>query len=266
MSVAGLAGVTLGVIAVYMTLLWLASLALRNASIVDIFWGFGFVVAALSYFVLGDGYDGRKLLVLVLVCVWGLRLSGYIGWRNLGHGEDYRYVTMRDRAGPAFWWRSYFQVFLLQGVLLWVISAPLLASMHSEDPDQFAPTDALGTTVWSLGIFFEAVGDFQLARFKADPANKGKVMRTGLWRYTRHPNYFGDATVWWGLWVIAAGTPWGWATVFAPTIMTMLLLRVSGVALLERTITKRRPEYADYIESTSAFVPWFPKRRSARGS
>jgi steroid 5-alpha reductase family enzyme len=262
MSVAALAGVTLGVIVVYMTLIWAASLLLHNAGIVDIFWGLGFVVAAITYFVLGDGYDGRGFLVLLCVVLWGVRLSGYIAWRNLGHDEDYRYRAMRERAGPAFWWRSYFQVFVLQGILLWIISAPLLAAMHNQDPDHLTIVDSIGADVWIVGFVFEAVGDYQLARFKGDPENKGKVMRTGLWRYTRHPNYFGDATIWWGLFIIAAGTPWGWATVFAPIIMTGLLLRVSGVALLERTITKRRPEYADYIESTSAFIPWVPKRYS----
>jgi steroid 5-alpha reductase family enzyme len=261
MSTAEIAA-ALAAILVYMTALWAVSLALRNAGIVDIFWGLGFVLSAITYFALADGFDGRRLLVLILVGAWGLRLSGYIGWRNLGHEEDYRYRSMRERAGASFWWRSYFQVFMLQGLLLWVISAPLLASMHNEDPDHFTPVDLFGAALWCVGIFFETVGDYQLARFKADPANRGKVMRSGLWRYTRHPNYFGDATIWWGLWIIAAGTPWGWATVFAPIIMTALLLRVSGVALLERTITRRRPEYADYIESTSAFIPWLPKKAS----
>jgi len=247
-----------------MTFLWLASLALRNSGIVDVFWGLGFVVAAITYFVLGDGFDGRRVLVLALVAVWGLRLSAYIGWRNAGMGEDYRYQSMRRRAGGSWWWRSYFQVFLLQGALLWVISAPLLAAMRNEDPDHFIATDVIGAVIWCVGISFEAIGDWQLARFKADPANRGKVMRSGLWRYTRHPNYFGDATVWWGLWVIAALTPSGGITVIAPIAMTLLLLRVSGVALLERTITKRRPEYADYIATTSAFVPWFPKKPGSR--
>jgi steroid 5-alpha reductase family enzyme len=256
-----MAGIGLAVIFVYVTALWLASLVLRNASIVDIFWGLGFVVAAATYFALGDGYDGRKVLVLALAAVWGLRLSGYIALRNIGHGEDYRYRSMRRTFGANFWWISYFQTFLLQGGLLWIISAPLLVAMHAEDPDSFTAFDVIGSLVWGVGIFFEAVGDWQLARFKADPANAGKVMRTGLWRYTRHPNYFGDATVWWGLFIIAAGTPWGMLTVFAPIAMTTLLLRVSGVALLERTITKRRPEYADYLATTSAFIPWPPKRR-----
>jgi steroid 5-alpha reductase family enzyme len=260
LSLIEVAGLGFAVIVVYMTVLWLISLAIRNASIVDIFWGLGFVVAAIAYFVLGDGFEGRRALVLGLVAIWGLRLSGYIAFRNLGHGEDYRYQAMRKNFGPNFWWISYFQTFLLQGGLLWIISAPILVAMDSADPDNFTPVDVAGTLVWCVGIFFEAVGDWQLAGFKRDLGNKGKVMRSGLWRYTRHPNYFGDATIWWGLFVITAGVPWGFATIFAPIMMTILLLRVSGVALLERTITKRRPEYADYIDSTSAFIPWFPKR------
>ena len=262
MTLLEIAGIGLTVVVACMTALWLISLAIRNVSIVDIFWGLGFVVLAFTCFVLSDGVEGRKLLVLALVTIWGLRLSAHIAFRNRGHGEDYRYQSMRTRWGARFWWISYFQTFLLQGGLLWVISAPLLVAMDSADPDNLTPVDAIGMFVWCVGIFFEAVGDWQLARFKADRANQGKVMRTGLWRYTRHPNYFGDATVWWGLFIIAAGTAWGVAAAFAPIIMTALLLRVSGVALLERTITKRRPEYADYIQTTSPFIPWPPKKRT----
>ena len=257
------AGLGLAAVLVFMTLVWLVSVLIRNAGIVDIFWGIGFLLAALTYFALTDGFLARKALVLPLVAVWSLRLFGYITSRNLGHAEDYRYRAWRERSPRDFWWISYFQVFLLQGFLLWVISFPLLVAMHSEEPGRLTVVDALGSLLWAVGFLFEAVGDYQLARFKADPENKGKVMRSGLWRYTRHPNYFGDATLWWGFFVIAAGVPWGWTTVFAPVLMTTLLLRVSGVALLERTITKRRPEYADYAETTSAFLPWFPKRRPA---
>lgn len=260
MTAAETAGLGLGVVFAYMTFLWLVSLALKDASIVDIFWGLGFIIALATYFVAGDGWMARKLLVLVLVTVWGLRLSGYILWRNSGQGEDFRYRRIREAAGASFWWRSYFQVFLMQGLLLWVISAPLLAAQHNSEPDGWAITDALGAAVWALGFFFEAVGDWQMARFKADPANKGKVMRHGLWRYTRHPNYFGDATLWWGYFIIAAGTTDGWVTAFGPAIMTVLLMRVSGVALLERSLKREKPEYADYIARTSAFVPWLPRR------
>ena len=261
MSIVPLAVVGLGVAGAYVTAVWLVSLALKNASIIDIFWGPGFAVLTIVYAVLSDdGYSQRQLLVLALVSVWSLRLAGHILTRNAGHGEDYRYVKMRERAGDAFWWRSLVTVFFLQGVLLWIISAPLLVAVHSNDPDHRAITDYIGAAIWTIGFFFEAVGDFQLVRFKANPENKGKVMDRGLWRFTRHPNYFGDATLWWGYFIIAAGTPWGVTTVFAPAIMTFMLLRVSGVAMLERTIGRRRPGYDEYIRKTSAFIPMPPKR------
>lgn len=261
MDLVPLAAVGLGVAAIYVTLVWLLSLALKNASIIDIFWGPGFAVLAIAYAILSDdGYSGRQTLVIALVCVWSLRLGAHILTRNAGHGEDYRYVKMREHAGDAFWWRSLVTVFFLQGALLWIISAPLLVAVHSDEPDGFAITDYIGAAVWAIGFFFEAVGDFQLVRFKSNPENKGKVMDRGLWRYTRHPNYFGDALLWWGYFIIAAGTPWGFATVFGPVIMTFMLLRVSGVAMLERTIGRRRPGYDEYIRRTSAFIPMPPKR------
>lgn len=262
MSLIALAFVGLGVAGVYVTVVWLLSLVLRNASIIDIFWGPGFVLLAVVYALLSDdGYSGRQVLVSVLTGIWGLRLGGYILWRNSGHGEDYRYQKMRENAGRAFWWRSLLTVFWLQGAMLWIVAWPLLVAVHSDDPDSLAITDYIGAAVWLVGVSFEAISDFQLARFKADPSNKGKVMDRGLWRYSRHPNYFGNATLWWGLFIIAAGTPWGAATVFSPLLMTFLLTRVSGVALLERTIKKRRPEYADYERRTSAFIPLPPKHQ-----
>jgi steroid 5-alpha reductase family enzyme len=261
MDIVLLALVGLGFAAAYVTLIWAMSLALRNASIIDIFWGPGFALLTLVYALFSDdGYARRQLVVLALVAVWGLRLGLHILARNAGHGEDYRYQKMREDAGGAFWWRSLFTVFLLQGALMWVISAPLLAAVHSEDPDSLTLVDAMGGAVWAIGFFFEAVGDFQLSRFKANPANRGKVMDRGLWRYTRHPNYFGDATLWWGYWIIAAGTPWGFVTVLSPTIMTFMLLRVSGAALLERTIRRRRPDYEEYEKRTSAFIPLPPRK------
>jgi len=264
MSLFQIIGLSLGVVLAYMTAVWLLSLVLRNASIVDVFWGLGFVLLAAVYFAVGDGFLGRKILTTTLVAVWGLRLLLYILWRNWGHGEDYRYRAFREKAGEKFWWVSFFQVFLLQGVLLWLISAPILAAHFYDSPDGLTVVDGLGALVWGVGFFFEAVGDWQLARFKADPANKGKVMESGLWRYTRHPNYFGDATAWWGCFVIAAGTVDGLWTAFSPILMTMLLLRVSGVALLEKAQVQTKPQYRAYIESTSAFLPWFPRRQRSR--
>lgn len=262
MSLPELLGLSLAVVAVCMAALWLLSLAIKNASIVDIFWGLGFVLLAAVYFAAADGFTGRKLLVLTLVAAWGLRLSGYILWRSRGKGEDYRYARWREQAGDRFWWTSLLQVFLLQGLLMWLISAPVLAAQSADEPGHLTLMDLAGTAVWGIGFFFEAVGDWQLARFKADPANKGRVMWSGVWRYTRHPNYFGDATQWWGLYVVAAGASDGYWTLFSPLLMTVLLLRVSGVALLERAQLRTKPQYREYIESTSAFVPWFPRRRA----
>jgi steroid 5-alpha reductase family enzyme len=264
MSLLELLGISLAVIVVYMTAVWLLSLPLRNASIVDIFWGLGFIVVAAVYFGLTDGFLGRKILITALVAVWGLRLSLYILWRNWGEGEDYRYRTWREESEGRFWWTSFFRVFLLQGVVMWLVSMPVLAAQYYETPDNFTVVDFLGVLVWGIGFLFESVGDLQLAVFKSNPENKGKVLRSGLWRYTRHPNYFGDAMVWWGHFIVAAATVNGLWTVFSPVVMTFLLLRVSGVALLERKQTKTKPEYRDYVESTSAFVPWFPRSPESR--
>ena len=256
-------GITLNVLLIIlglMTLLWLVSLLLKNSSIVDIFWGTGFVITAwVVFFLTPDGFPLRKLLIAGLTTVWGLRLSLYILWRNAGKGEDFRYRKWREEAGPAWWWRSFFKVFLLQGVLMWIISIPLLAAQFFPGPERLTVLDFLGIAVWLVGFFFEAAGDFQLARFKADPANKGRVMDRGVWRYTRHPNYFGDAAQWWGFYLLALAAG-GWWTIFAPVLMTLLLLRVSGVALLEKTL-ETRPGYKEYVARTSPFIPWLPRAR-----
>ncbi len=252
--------VGLAVILGLMTLLWLLSLALKDSSIVDPFWGTGFVVANWVYFALTpDGYPGRKWLISILVTVWGLRLSIYLLRRNWGKGEDYRYQEMRQKAGDRWWWQSYFQVFVLQGILLWIISAPLLAANYAATPARLTLLDYLAVVVWAIGFFFEAVGDLQMARFKADPANEGQVLDEGVWRYTRHPNYFGDATQWWAYYLVAAASSGGFWTIFGPIIMTILLLRISGVTLLEKSLKNTKPGYKEYVERTSAFIPWFPK-------
>ncbi|MBN1454621.1 MAG: DUF1295 domain-containing protein [Anaerolineales bacterium] len=244
--------------------LWLVSVRLKNASIIDPFWGILFLIAALVYFVLAeDGFQDRKILLLALVTIWSLRLSIYLTWRNWGKGEDFRYRKWREEHGSRWPQRSFFQVFLLQGVLAWIISIPLLAAMAGESPDHLTVLDGLAVVVWLIGFFFEAVGDFQLARFKANSANKGRVLRTGVWRYTRHPNYFGDAAQWWAFYLVALGAGGFW-TIYAPIIMTGLLLKVSGVALLEKTLSETKPQYQDYIATTPAFFPWFPKKRRDR--
>jgi steroid 5-alpha reductase family enzyme len=245
---------TLSVLLALVFLLWLLSLALKDASIVDIFWGLGFVVVAWLCVFIADGSAPRQWLLTTLVTIWGLRLAVYLFWRNHGRGEDYRYQAMRKRI-KNFPLLSLFVVFIFQGVLIWLISLPLQFA-HAR-PEPLAAWDWLGVVLWALGLTFEVVGDWQLATFKADPDNRGKVMERGLWRYTRHPNYFGDALLWWGVFCFAL--PNGWWTIISPLMMTTLLLKISGVALLEKSLTKTKPQYADYVRRTNAFLPWFPK-------
>ncbi len=241
-------------IALAMLLLWLLSLRLRDSSIVDLFWGAGFVLTAWIA-LWNEGASPRGLLVTGLVSLWGLRLAGYLTWRNHGRGEDPRYVAMRRRHGDAWWWRSFFIVFVLQGTLLWLISLPVQFAVRVP---QLGWLDGVATGLVLLGVGFESLGDLQLARFKANPANKGQLMTSGLWRTTRHPNYFGDAVVWWGLGLfgLASGA---WWTIASPALMTFLLVRVSGVSMLEGMM-KDRPGYAEYVRATSAFIPMPPKR------
>jgi steroid 5-alpha reductase family enzyme len=253
------ASIGLGFILVIGTLAWIASLRLRDASIADIGWGLGFVALAWLYTALLGGNDGRTLTVAGLVTIWGLRLAAHIFRRSRGRGEDPRYAAMRRRSGPSFWWRSLFVVFWLQGSLLWCVALPLLAVPRATAPFPSA-LDLAALILFITGFAFEAVGDWQLARFRADPANRGAVMDRGLWRYSRHPNYFGDAVVWWGFFLFAVGAPGGWVTALGPALMTWLLRRVSGVTLLEEGLRASKPAYADYVARTPAFVPWFPKR------
>lgn len=244
------------------TLLWLVSLRLRDASIVDPFWGIAFVLAAGVAFPTSDGWLPRRMLVVALVGLWGGRLAWHLARRNLGHGEDARYRRWREQHGETWWWRSLWQVFLLQGVIAWVVSWPLAAAQSAQGFAGWTMWDAAGAIVVMTGLAFESIADAQLRRFKAQAASRGQVLDTGLWRYSRHPNYFGDALVWWGLFLLAAGVPGGWMTIVSPVLMTWLLMRVSGVPLLEATLATSRPGYADYVRRTSAFVPWPPRRRA----
>ncbi|MFO8037340.1 MAG: DUF1295 domain-containing protein [Anaerolineales bacterium] len=243
-----------------MTLLWLWSLYLKDTSIVDTFWGFGFVVTGWVYFALNPSiFEGRKILIMLLVFIWGMRLTIHIYLRNRDKGEDYRYRAWREEAGDSWWWKSYFKVFMLQGLIMWIVSLPLFAAQTRAQPSHFTVLDILGTAVWGIGFYFEAIGDYQLAEFKSKPENEGKLFTSGLWRYTRHPNYFGDAVQWWGFYLIAANTWFGAATIISPLLMTYLLIRVSGVALLEKDLAKNKPGYEEYMEKTNAFFPWFPE-------
>jgi len=240
---------------------WAVSVMKRDVSIVDTLWSLFFLVAAALFAAQASALGYKGVLVLVLAAVWALRLSAYITTRNWGEPEDYRYQDIRARNEPNFAFKSLLIVFGLQGLLAWIISIPLLYGIAI--PADLGAVDVLAAGVWLVGMVFEAVGDYQLSRFVADPANRGKVMDRGLWRYTRHPNYFGEACIWWAFYLFALGAG-GWWTFYAPALMTFLLLRVSGVAMLERTIARRRPGYADYARSTNAFIPG-PRRRDSEG-
>lgn len=243
-----------------LSLLWIWSVFIKNVSIIDLFWGFGFVVINAFYFLNSGELTARKWLLLILVTLWGLRLSIYLAWRNIGKGEDFRYQEFRRNYGPKhYWWFSYFQVFLLQGALILIVSLPLLGANFGLNSGKLNYLDYLGIVVWIIGFTFEAGGDLQLARFKGNPANKGKILNSGFWKYTRHPNYFGDSAVWWSfaIFSVAAGSYWH---IVGSIIMTLLIIKVSGVAMLEKTLKNSKPQYQDYIKKTNAFFPWFPKK------
>ena len=247
------------VILIIMALLWITSVIIKNVSIVDLFWGLGFVITSTFYFFKTEGFESRKIILMILVALWGIRLSAYLAWRNIGKGEDFRYKQFRkDWGEKRYWWISFFQTFLLQGILMWLISAPLLGAQYYKQNNFLGFIDYAGIFFWIVGFCFEAGGDFQLARFRADKANKGKVMDKGFWRYTRHPNYFGDASVWWGFgfFCLASGS---YFPILGSLLMTGLIIKVSGVALLEKSLKEQKPQYINYIEKTSAFLPWFPK-------
>jgi steroid 5-alpha reductase family enzyme len=241
---------------------WLVSLAINDVSIVDSLWSLMFLLAALVYSVTAESSGPRAALVLMLTAVWAVRLSAYITWRNHGQGEDFRYQEIRRNNEPGFRFKSLYIVFVLQGFLAWIISLPLLSAMSSSAP--IGPLDIAGVVLWTTGMVFEAGGDLQLTRFRKDPSNQGKVLDSGLWRLSRHPNYFGNFAIWWGFYLMALSAG-GWWTVVSPLLMTLLLLKVSGVALLEKDIGNRRPEYRDYIRRTNAFFPG-PQKNTNEGS
>lgn len=238
-----------------LVVLWALSLRLRDSSIIDLFWAPAFSVIAWPLIVEG-GLTARAVLVGAMLSAWGVRLAAYLAKRNLGHGEDKRYTAMRERHGAAWWWRSFFIVFGLQGALAWLVSWPVRV-VALAPASVWHWTDALGAALVVFGIAFEAIGDWQLARFKADAANKGKIMDRGLWRYTRHPNYFGNFVLWWGFGVFGAAAGAWWSLV-GPLVMSVLLIKVSGKDLLEKGM-RGRPGYEGYVARTSGFVPRPPR-------
>ncbi len=253
-----------GLLLALLSLLWIYSLYLKDSSIIDWFWGPGFAISAWYYFIqVGNSNSTRNLILCLLVSIWALRLGIYIYKRNHGKGEDYRYQAWRAAAGKHYWWVSFFRVFLLQGLLMCLIGSVLyIAQASGKSSLQFF--DYIGILLWLVGLYFEAVGDWQLQQFKQQNPSSSAVLNTGLWRYTRHPNYFGDALIWWGYFMFALATPYGWLYIFAPAFMTFLLLKVSGVALLEQAMDTKKEKYRLYRQQTSAFIPWPPKKRANR--
>lgn len=248
-------------LAVLFVLTWVLSLPIRNASIADVVWGPAFVLVAWAAVLLAQPWEAAEglgwLVLPVLTTLWGGRLALHIGRRNLGKGEDPRYARWREEGGHTWPLRSLFTVFLLQGVILWVVSFPLQTGALGEPSAAWL---LAGVVLFAGGFILESVADAQLARFRSDPAARGKVLDSGVWRYSRHPNYFGDAVVWWGLWLAGGAAVGAWWTVVSPILMTILLRYVSGVALLERSLAASRPGYEDYMRRTSPFIPLPPKR------
>lgn len=249
---------TLGVVLfVYMTLWFVVSLIKKRNDVADTAWGLGFVLLAWTSFFLSDDSGMRGILVGALVSIWGLRLAWHIHRRNKGKAEDYRYLAWRQEWGNWFYPRSYLQVYLLQGALLFLIVLPVLM-INKNAGSALGLLDLVGALVWLVGFYFESVGDAQLARFIKDPANKGKLMQSGLWAYTRHPNYFGEVTQWWGIWLIALSVPNGAFAIIGPLTITFLILKVSGIPMLEKKMSEH-PDFAEYKRRVSMFVP-LPRR------
>lgn len=260
--------IQLGVIIVYATLWWAIATKLHKNDLADVAWGLGFVCVGGTTLGLTENFHWRPLLIFFLVLVWGVRLSTYIGNRGRGKSEDFRYRKMREAWGSHAVVRAYFQVFLLQGFFLLIIALPVTFGIAETPQSDFNFLDAVGITLWLIGFYFEAVSDYQMGVFRKNRSEPGKVMNTGLWRYTRHPNYFGEATLWWGIFAIALASqmnqtgealPSIWISGIGPAFLNFLLLRVSGVPMLEQKY-KNNPEYLDYQKSTSGFFPRPPKK------
>jgi len=239
---------------------WLISLPLRNSSIMDIFWGLGFVVAGFAYYLQAGAGSARGWLLILALTLWGLRLSLHIGLRAIGKPEDARYAAWRKEHGASWWWQSFFRVFLLQGLILWVLSVPFLYAAQVKAAPLWHWSDLAGLALFLVGFLFESIADAQLVSFKKREENRGKVLDRGLWSITRHPNYFGEAVLWWGFFLIALpSAPW-W-TVYSPVLMTFLLVRVSGVRMLDSLLAETKPGYREYMNRTSGFIPW-PKKKA----
>lgn len=242
----------------YMNLWFIASLIKKRNDIADIAWGLGFTLLAWTSLYIAGDFGTRGLVVSILVSIWGLRLAFHIYKRNRGKDEDYRYLEWRKAWGKWFYLRSYLQVYLLQGLLLFLIVMPVLF-INRNTGSSVNYLDILGILIWAIGFIFEVIGDAQLVKFIKNPENKDKLMQSGLWKYTRHPNYFGEVTQWWGIWIIALSVADGWMTIIGPLTITVLILKVSGIPMLEKNMAKK-PGFAEYKRQTSIFLPWFSKK------
>ncbi len=248
-----------GIVLSFQTAGWLVARKLANVTLVDVLWAIGFGLVAL----IGLGYGGgdweRRVLVAILVALWSVRLAWHLARRSWRQPEDPRYQKMRQRYGPAFAWKSLYLVFWFQGLLLLGIATPVLLAQGVAAGRGLGAWEAVGTVLWVLGLGVETLADRQLRRFRSDPARRGQVLDTGLWRYSRHPNYFGEALLWWGIGLVALPVPGGFWGLLGPSLLTFLLLRVSGVSLLEEELLARKPGYAEYVRKTSAFFLWPPR-------
>ena len=248
------------VVTALMFVVWLVSLRLQNASIIDLVWGFGFVLIAWTVFIYQGSYSITSFLLPCLTTIWGLRLSVYLAWRNHRKPEDYRYQEMREKWREKFPLVSLLTVFCMQGIVMWLVSLPVQYGIAVADyQSKRLSITTLGVTIWAVGLFFETIGDWQLSKFRGNRCDRNAVLDTGLWRYTRHPNYFGDFLVWWGLFIVSISLGAAWWTILGPVIMSVFLLRISGVSLLEKNLTANKPGYAEYIQRTNAFFPWLPR-------
>lgn len=249
----------LGAVTLMMICGWIYSLIKNNVTIADSLWGIGFVLIAWITFFNAEGFIYRKILITTLVTLWGLRLFIHITKRNRGKGEDPRYTEWRKEYGENFKYVSLFKVFLVQALFLWIIALSIQVGMLSGTPGHLTLFDFLGLAIWSGGFLIESCADYQLSSFLKKPENRGKIMNRKLWRYSRHPNYFGESAMWWGIFVIALSVPYGFITIISPVVITYTLLRITGVTLMEKTIFGDNPEYKDYVRRTSSFIPWFPR-------
>ena len=251
---------------IFMHIAFVVGTALKNNGVIDSFYGLGYVVVVWTSIILMGTFSIRQIITTILVSIWGFRLFLYVTIRNWGEPEDYRYQAIRKSYGDKVLFKSYWKIYLFQGIIIFLVGFPALFINASETSpiinlfELSAITLWVGTIIWIIGFYFESVGDHQLRKFKKDPENKGKVMDQGLWKYTQHPNYFGEVVMWWAIFIIALGVPWGFITIFGPILINFMIIKVSGVKLLNKRYSKD-DKYADYKRRTSAFIPWFPKKK-----